>query len=437
MYALVFDGRTGASGDMILGALLAAGATEDALTAVESSLPVEYHIDETVKNGIHATAVSVIIPGDDTQDADTDSHHHGHDHDHSLSHDHSHAHTHAEGHGPHRTYAECMSIVDDMDLPQAVTTDAKAIFTLLGEAEATVHGTDLADTHFHEVGADDAIADIVGAALLMNDLTPDHIYTTPVATGQGEISMSHGQYPIPPPAVMYLAEMADWEIYGGSLETELLTPTGAAILAHYATGVSEIPNMRIEQAGFGAGSKSFTDRPNVLRAIMGSTRQSLQRDEIRVLETNLDDATPEVLGSLYDTLREAGARDVSIIPITMKKSRPGHLVQVIVKPADVQQVAHTLAAETGTLGIRESSVGHRWIADREFQTVSLEIADESVDITVKIARDSAGNIYDVSTEFDEALRIASDTDMPVRTIIDRAEAAFIDHQSANHSDCGM
>lgn len=195
--------------------------------------------------------------------------------------------------------------------------------------------------------------------------------------------------------------------------------------------------MRIEQAGFGAGSKSFTDRPNVLRAIMGSTRQSLQRDEIRVLETNLDDATPEVLGSLYDTLREAGARDVSIIPITMKKSRPGHLVQVIVKPADVQQVAHTLAAETGTLGIRESSVGHRWIADREFQTVSLEIADESVDITVKIARDSAGNIYDVSTEFDEALRIASDTDMPVRTIIDRAEAAFIDHQSANHSDCGM
>jgi len=484
MRTLAFDGRMGASGDMLLAALLSAGAGRDALAPVEDALDVRYDVGRTDKNGISATRVRVLLDrsnGDDDIDSDTDAasdtdatsdsdadtdadesedthdhdtegkdhkyvlgHEHDHDHsqdhphDHDHSHDHSHGHSHthdhshgsgetpAEGHGPHRTYAEVVEIVESLELPSNVESDAKEIFRRLGEAESTVHDTDLESTHFHEVGADDAIADVVGVALLLDDLDVERIVTTPLATGDGTQEMAHGRFPIPAPAVVEIAAGADWSLKGGPVDAELLTPTGAAILAHVAEGVDSLPPLKVDSAGYGAGGYDFPDRPNVLRAIVGDGGTRLQRDEITVLETNVDDVSPEVLGSLQSTLSEAGARDVSVVPTTMKKSRPGHLVKVVVKPEDAERVAHRLAVETGTLGIREHGAGHRWIAVREFQTAELDIDGEAYEVSVKVASDADGTVYDYSAEYDDAAAVAEATGLPVREVQRRAEAAARD-----------
>ncbi|WP_058827676.1 nickel pincer cofactor biosynthesis protein LarC [Haloferax sp. Q22] len=486
MRLLAFDGRMGASGDMLLGALVAAGADPSALSPVEDALDVTYRVHEVDKNGILATKVDVLLAetdggdprgeghgddhrrlradGDDGGDSDDGGdgddaehshqhqyHHHdrahdeaGHDHDdghghshgggdgHGHSHDHSHSHdhhdhshshdhhTHAEGHGPHRTFPEVVELVESMGLPAGVVEDATAIFRVLGEAEAEVHGTDLDETHFHEVGADDAIADVVGVCLLLDDLGVDRVVTGPVAVGGGEAEMSHGSYPVPAPAVLNITAAADWSVRGGPVEAELLTPTGAAILAHLAEGVETLPSMSVESSGYGAGGWDFPDRPNVLRAVVGDGGSRLVRDEISVLETNLDDATPEVLGGLQETLKDAGARDVTIIPTTMKKSRPGHLVKVVVKPEDAERVAYRLAVETGTLGIREHGAGHRWTARREFETATLAIDGDDYEVSVKIGSDADGVVYDRSAEYDDALAVAKETGLPVREVMRRA-----------------
>ncbi|MFP8952253.1 nickel pincer cofactor biosynthesis protein LarC [Natrialbaceae archaeon A-arb3/5] len=472
MRVLAFDGRLGASGDMILAALLDAGADPDSLSPVTDALGVEFRIDETVKCGISSTAVDVVYTdadepghehdeGDDHQSHEQEQHSHGHhhgehehdgeghthEHDHgehdgeSHTHEHHHGeggHTHehkhddadehvrAEGHGPHRSYREVCDIVEEMGLPPAVERDALAIFERLGEAEASVHGEKLADIHFHEVGADDAIADIVGATLLLHDLGPDRVVTTPLATGGGSVSMSHGEYPVPTPAVVELAAEADWSLRGGPVETELLTPTGAAILAHVADGVDSLPSLSLDRSGYGAGGYDLDPHPNVLRVLVGDggERGGLVEDEIAVLETNVDDVTPEVLGGLQETLVEAGARDVSILPATMKKSRPGHLVKVICKPADRTRVARTLAEETGTLGVRDAGATHRWIADREFETVEVELDGNVYEVAVKLASDADGTVYDASAEYEDARAVAAETGVPVRTVIRRAEAAL-------------
>jgi hypothetical protein len=433
MRTLAFDGRTGASGDMILAALVATGADPAVLSPVEDSLDVEYQIGETTRNGIAATTVDVVVSGASTDEVrgangghDHD-HDHTHDHDHGHTHDHDHSHTHdtdtAEGAGPVRTHAAVLDIVAGMDLDDEVARRARAVVDRLAEAEATVHGTSVDDIHFHEVGADDAIADIVGCCLLLDDLDVDRVVTSPVAGGGGSVAMSHGTYPVPAPAVVELAAGAAWRLVGGPVERELLTPTGAALLAEFAEGVDALPSLNVSASGYGAGTKSFEEHPNVLRAVVGDGAGGLRRDDITVLETNLDDAAPEVLGGLQESLVAAGARDVSVLPATMKKSRPGHLVKVITKPEDAERVAHRLAVETGTLGIREHGAGHRWVAERAFETVTLDIAGEAYDVSVKVASTTDGEVYDVSAEYDDAAAVARETDLPVRTVVQRAEAA--------------
>ncbi|WP_121744539.1 nickel pincer cofactor biosynthesis protein LarC [Natronorubrum halophilum] len=450
MSILAFDGRMGASGDMILAALLDAGADPTVLETVTDALEVEYRIDETVKCGISSTTVDVYLTGRDGSESDRveeghddgegheDDHSHGHDHEeghadhnhdgetghsHDGDADHTHDHVHAEGQGPHRSYLEVREIVEELALEPAVERDALAIFELLGEAEASVHGESLEDIHFHEVGADDAIADVVGSALLCHDLEPAEIVTTPLATGGGSVSMSHGEYPVPTPAVVEIAQRATWSLRGGPVDAELLTPTGAAILGHLADGVDALPPLDLDGSGYGAGGYDLDPHPNVLRVLIGDggERGTLAKDEIVVLETNLDDATPEILGGLQETLADAGARDVSILPVTMKKSRPGHLVKVICKPADRERVARALAEETGTLGVRDAGATHRWIADRTFETVTVDLDGESYEVTVKIASDADGTVYDVSAEYDDARAIAAETGVAIRDVIHRAE----------------
>jgi uncharacterized protein (TIGR00299 family) protein len=423
MTTLAFDGRMGASGDMLLGALLDCGADPAVLDPVVDALAVQYRRTTSEQAGIAATDVTVLL--DDAADEWTGSWESAakrkrHDDD-SHNHDGDDAHSHAEGTGPHRSHQEVVDIIDDLPIDAAVQEEAREVVGLLAEAEATVHDTTLEAMHFHEVGADDAIADIVGACLLLEDLDVERVVTTPLATGSGEVEMSHGTYPVPGPAVVELASLADWSLTGGPVDGELLTPTAAAFLAHVADGVPSLPSMDIRSSGYGAGDMSFPDRPNVLRAIVGSTSGALSRDEITVLETNVDDVAPEVLGDLQRSLREAGARDVSIVPLTMKKGRPGHLVKVICKPADAQAVAHRLATETGTLGIREHGAGHRWIASRDFETVAVTVEGEAHEVTVKIASDETGTVFDVSAEYEDAVIVAEQTDLAVRDVIRRAE----------------
>ncbi|WP_423998103.1 nickel pincer cofactor biosynthesis protein LarC [Halorubrum trapanicum] len=457
MRTLVFDGRTGAAGDMICAALIAAGADPDVLAPVSDALPVRYEVGETEKNGIRATTVDILVDdGGGAVETDAD-HNHGHDHDHSHDHGHSHDHDHdhshgndhdhshesdasdaaepAEGAGVHRSYREVVDLVESMGLPDAVESTALDAFELLGRAEASVHGTDLDETHFHEVGADDAIADVVGAALLLADLDPDRVLTTPVAAGGGTVEMSHGTYPVPAPATTEIASRADFRIVGGPIDRELLTPTGAAILGAVADDVDAVPDLAVERAGYGAGDADFERHPNVLRALVGdggpsaseTARErtaggSLVHDDIAVLETNLDDAAPEVLGGLQETLADAGARDVTIVPTTMKKSRPGHLVKAICKPEDAEAVAERLARETGTLGVRQSGATHRWIAERKFETAALRVDGVDHKVAVKVASTTDGEVYDVSAEYDDAAAAAEATGLPIREVLRRAEA---------------
>jgi len=392
MSILAFDGRTGASGDMLLGALLAAGADREALAPVADALGCEFRVERVDKSGVAATKATVVIDGEPAE---------------------------GEGHG--RTYPEVLELLDSMALPGGAHADAAAVFERLAEAEAAVHGTDIEHTHFHEVGTDDAVADVAGVCALLHEMGPERVVTTPVALGGGETTFSHGTYPVPAPATVELIEGAGFETYGGPIERELLTPTGAALLAELAEGVSNLPSMRTTESGYGAGTLDLPDRPNVLRAAVGEARGELVRDDVTVLETNLDDAAPEILGSLQETLLEAGARDVSVVPLTMKKSRPGHLVKVVCKPADAKALARKIAEETGTLGVRETGVSHRWIAERETHTVAVAGDGETYEVRVKVASDDAGEVYDVSAEYDDALRAAKGTGLPVREVRRHAE----------------
>ncbi|MEF8892413.1 MAG: nickel pincer cofactor biosynthesis protein LarC [Haloferacaceae archaeon] len=395
MDTIAFDGRAGAAGDMVLGALLAVGADRGVLAPVEDALGVRYRTSEADRAGVAATRVEVTRDGKPI-----------------------------EGERGHRHYGEVVTLVEEMGLPGPVERDALATFELLGDAEAAVHGTERERTQFHEVGADDAVADVVGAALLFDDLDPDHVVTTPLAPGGGAVEMRHGTYPVPAPAVVELAARADWSLAESAGDRELLTPTGAAVLAHHATGVPALPTLRVEEQGFGAGAADPPDRPNALRAIVGERDRSLRREPITVLETNVDDTPPEVLGSLHERLREAGARDVSVLPATMKKSRPGHLVRVVVRPEDAARAARALAAETGTLGVREHGAGHRWVAERRVEEVSVEAGGESHAVRVKVATDEAGDLLDASAEHDDALAVARATDLTVREAARRAETAW-------------
>lgn len=389
MRTLAFDAAMGASGDMLLGALLDLGADRDALAPIEAGLDATIEVDQADRSGIHATAVTVRPASPNAT----------------------------------RTPAAVRTVISDLGLSPAGSERAMAIVDRLAAAEAAVHGTDPESVHFHEVGADDAIVDICGAVALLAELDPDRVVVGPIRAGAGTVSFSHGTYPVPSPAVTAIAETVDWPLVPGPVEGELLTPTGAAILAEIAEGRERLPPMRIEATGYGAGDRTYRNRPNVLRGLLGSAVGRLTPEDVTVLETILDDATPETLGSLQEILPEAGALDVTVLPATMKESRPGHLVQVVVDPANAESVARRLAAETGTLGVRELPVRHRWVAEREIRSVAVDVDGETFQVDVKVATDARGTVIDVSAEDADARAVAHQTGLPVREVRRRAEAA--------------
>jgi len=390
MKAVVFNPFSGASGDMVVASLLDLGASHDVVMDAMTSVvgDVEIDITRTNKCGLSATKVDVI-----TADASE------------------------------RKYTEIVDIIKACGLSNAVISDALEIFGILADAEAKVHNVPKDQLHFHEVGAIDVIADVLGACAAFHDLGfgDCKIYSMPISVGGGFVDTAHGKLPVPAPATLEILRSSGLIHRGGPVQEELLTPTGAAILAHFVQKCDEIfPQMCAEKVGYGAGSKDLA-MPNVLQVVVGEVENALVFDQIEMLETNVDDVSGEVLGSLVDELMELGARDVVIIPAMMKKGRPGHIIRVIAKAEDVGALARKIVQETGSLGIRIMPIKHRLIAERTMDSVTIGIAGKDRKVGVKIATDTHGNILDISAEFEDCKKVAREFCVPVREIIRRAE----------------
>jgi uncharacterized protein (TIGR00299 family) protein len=391
------DCSSGASGDMLLGALVDLGLSVDALRGELAKLPLKgYRIDarKVHRSGLHATKVDVV----------TEESGHGHDH----------AHGHHQG-AAHRGLREILDLIDKSALEPAVKDRSARLFRRLAEAEASVHGTSPEDVHFHEVGAVDSIVDIVGGVVGLTWLHADRVVASPLNVGTGTVSMSHGVFPVPPPATALLVQGVP--VYGAG-EGELLTPTGALLVTGHATAYGPLPPLRSEGVGHGAGSRDTPGRPNVLRLIVGEDMGGSVGQKVVVLEAEMDDLSPQLCGPLVEKLLEAGALDVYYTAIQMKKGRPGILVTALVEPGRREAAEEVLFAETTTLGVRRQE-WERTVLDREIVTVETPYGP----VGVKVGR-RGGRVYNAQPEFDDCQRAAAARGVPVKEVWAAAVAAY-------------
>lgn len=373
---LYFDCASGISGNMTLGALLDLGADREAFLRELEKLGVEGYqvqITETEKNSIRATHVEVVVEGENPDGShshsghdhhDDECHHGGHDHHddghHHGGHDHhEHEHSHECGHThvhPHRNFAEIRTLIERSDLSENVKELSLRIFTRVAQAEAKVHGKTMDEVHFHEVGAVDSIVDIVGCAILIDQIKPDVVYASVVNEGHGFVRCQHGLLSVPVPATSEIFAACGVKMKQIDIEGELVTPTGAAIIAELTEHFGTMPEMKTERIGWGAGTKNLPI-PNILKVYQGFTEEKnadwLQRDEILVLETNLDDCSGEMMGYAMEKLMQAGALDVSFVPIVMKKNRPAYRMTVLAKPEQEGLMERLMFTYTTTIGIRK------------------------------------------------------------------------------------
>ena len=385
MRTLYFDCFAGASGDMILGAMVAAGADPAALTEQLSLLGVEgFEIDfETVdRSGISAT--------------------------------HARVHTAPEHH--HRHLGDILKIINESLLSDNVKDRAGAIFTRLAEAEAQVHNEPIAHVHFHEVGALDAIVDVVGAAICFELLGIERFVCSPLHLGSGTVDMAHGRYPVPPPAVVELLKGAP--VYSTDIKGELVTPTGAAIIATVVTEFGALPKMKLAQSGYGAGTRVYEKFPNTLRVLIGEEEtQSAAGERLIMIETNIDDMSPQIFGHVMERALEMGALDCYFTPIQMKKNRPGVLLSILCRENDQDQLSEMIFAETTTLGIRSYPVERRAL-ERTMQRVETRYGA----IDVKVARLN-GHILTLTPEYEQCREAARAAKVPLRVVEDEARVA--------------
>ena len=372
MKLLYLDCGMGAAGDM-LGAALAELLPDDARDAFTSELNaagipgVHVSLDPSVKCGITGTHLTVTVNGtEEKEGGHSHSHDHSHhDHQHDHSHDHSHSHDHHHDHS-HRSLHDIHHIIDDLKLPEAVRTDILAVYRLIAEAESKAHDKPVSEIHFHEVGTMDAIADIASVCLLLHKLAPDQIIASPIHVGSGQVKCAHGILPVPAPATAYI--LKDIPIYSGSIQGELCTPTGAALLKHFVTRFDQMPLMTPAFTGYGMGTKDFP-AANCVRAILGESFAENQPETICELSCNVDDMTGEDIAFAIETFLQNGALDAFTVPCTMKKGRPGVLVTVLCKDPDQKQMTKLILQHTTTLGVR-SAIKKRWVLSRtESETV--------------------------------------------------------------------
>lgn len=358
MKTLYLDCGMGAAGDMLTAALLELLPEPDAFVERLNSLhipEVEFVRGQTQKCGILGTRMSVRVHGAEEGVEDV---HGGHGH-----HDHDHHEDHGSHHHNHSSMRDIGQIVSGLDIPEKVKRDILAVYALIAEAESHVHGVPVEEIHFHEVGTMDAVADITAVCLLMNELAPGAVVVSPIHVGCGSLRCAHGILPVPAPAVTFI--LKDVPVYGGDIQGELCTPTGAALLKHFATDFGNMPAMKLGAVGYGMGKKDFP-RVNCVRAMLGETAD--EEDVIYELDCNVDDMTGEAMGFAMERLFAAGALEVYTLPVNMKKSRPGMLLRVMCREADREKMAREIFAHTTTIGIREKKC-RRYVLDRTISEV--------------------------------------------------------------------
>ncbi|MBQ7927548.1 MAG: nickel pincer cofactor biosynthesis protein LarC [Methanobrevibacter sp.] len=384
MTIIIDPQSSGIAGNMIIGALVDLGANQDELkeimeTSAEQFGKVNVTFKKVVKHGIASTFCHVEM----------------------LEHKHS------------TSYLEFIQKIEELDIDEKVKRTSIKVFERIAKAESKVHGKSLDEVHFHEVGASDAVADVIGSIYAYYSLNLDNhkIIGLPIAVGGGRVKTAHGTIPVPAPAVIEI--LKDAKMVGGPVDRELATPTGSAIYCEICDEIKEfIPLIKPKKVAYGAGRKDF-DHPNVLR-IIESTDIS-ESDRIDVIETNIDHLTGEEIGYLFDRLMDEGASDVSITPIIMKKNRQGSLLKVISARKNRDHLIDIIFKETGSLGIRIAPNLHRGIAKREFVKKEFDIAGKTFGVTFKIAYVN-GEIISSRPEYEDLKRIAKECDLPLRKV---------------------
>ena len=398
MKVLYLDCSMGAAGDMLMAALYELlddpGAFLDAMRAL--GLPgIEISAEPAAKCGITGTHMKVLVHGEEELDAL-----------HETMHAHEHGHAHEHTHHHHTSLSDIEHLLSHLALAQPVREDALAVYRLIADAESKVHGSPIDQIHFHEVGTLDALADVVGVCLLMHLLSPAAVYASNVHVGCGQVRCAHGILPVPAPATALLLEGIP--IYGGAIQGELCTPTGAALLRHFVTTFGALPAMRLLKSGYGMGTKDFP-AANCVRAMLGE--QDAPEEEILELSCNLDDCTGEQIGFAMEQLFDAGALDVYTTPVGMKKNRPGVLLSCMCRPSDRETMTELLFRHTTTLGVREASFRRRTLA-RQSKTVTTPDGD----VRVKIS--SGYGITRQKAEFEDLAKIARKTGKSLQDIQD-------------------
>lgn len=380
MKICVLDPFSGISGDMTVGALIDAGADSQALLDGLNSLGAgaRYRVEKTRRRGISATKFHVEYEETKT----------------------------------HRHLPHILKMIDAGALPAAVKENAAKVFRRLGEAEAETHGVPIEKVHFHEVGAVDSISDIVGACLGFHLLGIERIHTTAINTGSGTVETEHGTLPVPAPATARL--LIGWPTYARGPETELTTPTGAAIAVTLAATSGAAPAMTVRAMGFGAGSKDFPQNANVLRVLIGETTTSPEATAVSVIEANIDDSNPQVLGYAMDRLLELGALDVTLQPVLMKKQRAAALVRVLARPEDQERLIAALFAETSTLGVRTHTAERRVLERRH-----VEVETPHGKVRIKVAGEGGW-----APEYEDCARLARQSGLPLKQILAEAGYAY-------------
>ena len=394
MKTLYLECNMGAAGDMLTAALLELHPDPQGFVERMNRLGlpgVVFAAQPAVKCGITGTQVAVTVGGEEEESHDVPlhshvhetaqdeahpghahdyvhvhDHEHTHDHEHEHTHGHEHSHEHGHGHHHHAGMGDIRHILSHLDIPQPVRQDAEAVYQLIAQAESHAHGRPVEEIHFHEVGTLDAVTDVVAVCWLLHDLAPEQIVASPVHVGCGQVRCAHGILPVPAPATAYILQGVP--TYGGSVQGELCTPTGAALLKHFVQRFGSSPVMRVEKTGYGMGKKDF-EAANCVRAMLGQTQE--ESTAIAQLACNLDDMTPEALGFAQERLWEAGALDVTTAPIGMKKNRPGVQLTCLCRLEDREKLVSVLFAHTTTLGVRES-LCTRYTLARSQRTVETE-----------------------------------------------------------------
>jgi uncharacterized protein (TIGR00299 family) protein len=420
-----FDCFSGASGDMVLGALLDLGLPLDGLRSALGSLEIEYgsvSADRLLRAGVSGTKFHVEEHAAPAVTATaTRSAAHGQAHRHGHGHRQAHDHAPEGGHGAHghHTLKEIGEAIERSALSRQGKDRALRMFHRLGEAEAAIHDVPLDRIHLHEVGALDSIIDIVGTVYGMEWLGVDRIVASPLNVGSGTVVCAHGTFPVPAPATARLLEGVP--VYAGEVTGELVTPTGALILTEYAESFGPLPAMRIRSIGYGAGTRDYEKHPNVLRVLVGESEgASRVVEQILVLECEIDDMNPQLFGPLMDRLQQAGALDVFYAPVQMKKNRPGTLVTVLAPPAEREGLTGILFAETTTIGVRFQEV-QRERLEREITSIATPVGP----IRFKVAtRD--GRVFNASPEFDDCAKAAAEHGLPIKDVQAIASKAWLD-----------